>query len=238
MPSRLKMGASKCVWGDVECTLCSCLPWLSAMGECPRERACACVHELGVVRPHPFPPARPRPEPPHPHPSLVVRPSLLPRPPSPGHRARSPGSQTRARTRHPLTCSMLRPLCCPPCAGPRGRRGRLPLHVPWPGSCTRRPRATPGAPGLRRPSPPRRGLRPAADSAPPRAPLSPPARVGAALHELTLHTRRHRPPAARSLTLYHTHCASQGLTHPGAPSASTRDAACPGILSVERRLRL
>lgn len=151
--------------GGVECTLCSCLPWLSAMGECPRERACACVHQLGVVRPHPFPPARPRPEPPHPHPSLVVRPSLLPRPPSPGHRARSPGSQTRARTRHPLTCSMLRPLCCPPRAGPRGRRGRRPLHVPWPGSCTRRPRATPGAPGLRRPSPPRRGLRPATGSA-------------------------------------------------------------------------
>lgn len=140
------------------------LPWLSAMGECPRERACACGNQLGVVWPHPFPLARPRPEPPRPHPSLVVRPSLLPRPPSPGHRARSPGSQTRARTRHPLTCSMLRPLCCPLCAGPRGRRGRRPLHVPGPA-------AAPGDHELRQErldSAAR--AHPAAGSAPPQAP--------------------------------------------------------------------
>lgn len=182
-------------------------PWLSAMGECPRERACACVHQLRVARPHPFPPARPRPELPRPHPSLGVRPSLLPRPPSPGHRSRSPDSQTHARTRHPLTCSMLRPLCCPPLAGPKGRRGRRPLHSPWPGSCTRRPRATPGAPGLGRPSPPRRGLRPAAGSAPPRAPLSPPARVGArAPRAHTSHTQTPATSCAESHTLSHTAC--------------------------------
>lgn len=83
------------------------LPWLSAMGECPESAPCASVHQLGVSRPHPSPPAQPRPELPRPHPSLVVRPSLPPRPPSPGHRARCPGFQTRARIRHPLTCSML-----------------------------------------------------------------------------------------------------------------------------------
>lgn len=145
------------------------LPWLSAMGECPESaRVQVCTSSVSV-RPHPSPQAQPRPEILRPHPSLVVWPSLPPRPPSPGHRARSLGSQTPAQTRHPLTCSMLRPLCRPPRAGPRGRRGRRPLHAPLPGSCTGRPRATPGAPGLRRPSPPRRGLRPTTDSAPPRA---------------------------------------------------------------------
>lgn len=102
---------------------------------------------------------------------------------------------------------MLRPLCCPPCAGPRGRRGRRPLHVPWPGSCTRRPRATPGAPWTPPPeptpprAPPRRRLRPSAGSA-----ISPGPGGGCAPRAHTSHTQTPATSCAKSHTLSHTLC--------------------------------
>ena len=227
------------------------LPWLSAMGECPESAPCACVHQLGVVRPHPSSPAQPRPELPRPHPSLVVRPSLPPRPPSPGHPRPLPWfSDTR---RYPTSADLLHAVTAMPSSAcrPQGAQGAA---VP---PCTLAGQLHPATASHARsawtppPQPSRPGLRPAADSAPPRAPPSPPVRVGAAFHELTLRTRRHPLPAARSLTETHTHThththphthiyiythsASRGLTYPGVSPASTSRAACPGVSSMGRR---
>lgn len=215
------------------------LPWLSMMGECPesaREHVCTSSVPLG---PHPSPQARPRPRAPAPA-SLPPGPALAPSRLAHPRRVTAPAVPAlrhAPHTRRLLTCSMLRPLRRRQRAGPRGVRGRRPLHAPRPGSCTRRPRATPGAPGLLRPSPPLGGLRPAADPAPPRASPSPP-RPRWGLHSTSSHFAHGGTGdqlRAEPHTRCHTHRALQALTHPGDPPASAPSAACSRIFSAEPR---